>query len=78
MKIEVRLYATLRRHTPQQPNGCLALELKQGATVREAVSLLGIDPAEIHLLMLNGVSAALDSVLAENDRLGLFPPVGGG
>jgi molybdopterin converting factor small subunit len=39
---------------------------------------LGIDAREVHVLMVNGVISRLDRVLVGGDRLGLFPPVGGG
>ena len=78
MRIEVRLYATLRRCRPERPDGRLDVELPEGATVLEVVNLLGLDPAEIHLVMINGVGRDLNQPLRQDDRLGLFPPIGGG
>ncbi len=78
MLIEVRLYATLRRCRPDRPDGRLELELPEDATVLEAAKLLGIDPQEIHLIMINGVGRDLAQPLRQDDRLGLFPPIGGG
>ena len=78
MRIEVRLYATLRRCRPERPDGRLEIELPEGATVLEAAVFLGLDPGEIHLVMINGVGRDLNQPLRQDDRLGLFPPIGGG
>ena len=78
MNIDVRLYATLRQHQPEAPAGVLSAELPEGASVRALMEKLGIDPAEVHILMVNGASSPVDQVLKDGDRVGLFPPVGGG
>lgn len=78
MRIEVRLFATLRRCTPEHPDGRQLLELPEGATVGEAADRLGVARAEIHLAMVNGIGVDLERRMTEGDRLGLFPPVGGG
>jgi molybdopterin converting factor small subunit len=38
----------------------------------------GLSPDEIHIILINGVHGTLDSELNDGDRLGVFPPVGGG
>lgn len=78
MVVEVRLYATLRRYTPSSPNGVITVELPTGATVLDLVKKIAIDPAEIHLIMKNGIGCEFDTIVNEGDRIGLFPPVGGG
>lgn len=78
MKLEIRLYATLRRHQPQAPAGLLSLEVAAGSAARDLLPALGIKPEEVHMLMINGVSASLDAALADGDRVGIFPAVGGG
>ena len=35
-------------------------------------------PKDVAILLINGIDGKLDSKLKENDRLSLFPPVGGG
>jgi molybdopterin converting factor small subunit len=54
------------------------LEPRAGLTVRDVVAEEGLDEGEIHLVMINGSHGSLDSELADGDRLGLFPPIGGG
>lgn len=78
MVVEVRLYATLRRYTPANPNGVITVELPDGSTVLDLVKAIKIDPAEIHLIMINGTGCELEKIVSNGDRVGLFPPVGGG
>ncbi len=78
MRIEVRLYATLRRHALSTAGGVLAVDVPEGSTAADVIAKVRVDANEVHLLMVNGVSSPLDQVLAEGDRLGLFPAVGGG
>ncbi|MEL7634245.1 MULTISPECIES: MoaD/ThiS family protein [Sporomusa] len=78
MVLEVRLYATLRRYTPASPNGVIAVVVPDGSTVLDVVRKINIDPAEIHLIMINGIGCEFDKPVHEGDRVGLFPPVGGG
>jgi sulfur-carrier protein len=77
--IEVRLYATLRRHAPaSSAAGVFPVHMPAGNTVTELLQTINVDPAEVHLLMVNGISVTLEQILSEGDRVGLFPPVGGG
>jgi sulfur carrier protein ThiS len=78
MQIEVRLYATLRRHAPSAAGGVLALDVPEGCTAADAIAAVRVNAGEVHMLMVNGVNSPPERVLAEGDRLGLFPAVGGG
>ena len=79
MVVEVRLYATLRQYSPPgSQNGIFSATIPSGADLSALLSSLAIDPAKVHLRMVNGVSAELGRILRENDRIGLSPPVGGG
>lgn len=79
MKVEVRLYATLRQQAPAEAvKGIVAITLPEESTVIELLNYIKIDPAEVHMIMVNGKGSELDTVLHDNDRIGLFPPVGGG
>jgi len=78
MRIEVRLYATLRRHALSSADGVIAIDVPEGSKAADVIASAGVDAGEVHILMVNGVSSTLDRVLAEGDRLGLFPAVGGG
>lgn len=78
MRIEVRLYATLRLLHPEAPAGVMTVELPERSTVADLLGRIGVDPAKIHILMVNGVGQEPDIMLRDGDRVGLFPPVGGG
>lgn len=75
--IEVRLFATLRLRAREE-EGRIPFPSRPGLSVADVVGELGLDPADIHIVMVNGIHAALDTELEEGDRVGLFPPVGGG
>ncbi|MBC8014731.1 MAG: MoaD/ThiS family protein [Sporomusaceae bacterium] len=78
MFVEVRLYATLRRYVSDSSRGVVSVEVPEDYTVAQLLSTMHIDLAEVHIIMINGVSNIPSSILHEGDRLGLFPAVGGG
>jgi molybdopterin converting factor small subunit len=80
IKIEARLYATLGKYHPEGKVGeALARELAEGTTVQKLLeNELGVPPDEVKTVFVNGVSRSFDHVLADGDRVGIFPPVGGG
>ena len=79
MWIEVRLYATLRAYSPAgHPTGVFPLTLPDAGTVGSLLDVIGIGAEKVHLMMVNGVGVTDEHILKENDRVGLFPPVGGG
>ncbi len=78
MRIEIRLYATLRRFSPGAQEGTLFIDVPQGATAAEAIATAGVDAGQVHLLMINGRNSPFEQTLVEGDRIGLFPAVGGG
>ncbi len=73
------LAATLRKYVPEY-NGETGyeMEVEAGSTVRDLARLLQIDEQDIKLIMVNGLAAGWDTVLSGNERVALFPPVGGG
>jgi len=77
--IEVRLYATLRRYAPAEaPAGVFSKVVAENTDLGGLLTVVGIKPEQVHLLMVNGTHAELDNVLHDGDRVGLFPPIGGG
>lgn len=75
MPVTLKCYATLAR---RQPPDAANLLVAPGETVRSLMQRLGIPGDQVAIVMLNGKSVEPDAVLADGDRLGLFPAVGGG
>jgi len=78
MRVELRLFATLRDSLPPENRGVERLELTEDSTVDDVINQLQLPRDQIAVIMINGKKVALDTVLKDNDRLGIFPPVGGG
>ena len=79
MEVEVRLYATLRQWAPvEAARGVFAVSLPEGSRVADLIALVCIPAAEVHMIMVNGIAKEPDTLLRAADRIGLFPPVGGG
>jgi molybdopterin converting factor small subunit len=75
MPIELKCYATL---APLTPSNADALPIREGETVLDLMTRLSIPETEIKIVFVNGVNAPLNQPLADGDRVGVFPPVGGG
>jgi molybdopterin synthase sulfur carrier subunit len=79
MHITAKLFATLRKYSPElSPGDALRLEVAAGSTLGEVVSQLGIPDGVPLVAMVNNTVRDQDYVLSEGDRLALFPPVAGG
>ena len=79
MQIEVRLYATLREYAPQGAiAGVFLANLPDGGTLGKLLQTIGIASEKVHMRMVNGVGVEDGYILKNQDRVGLFPPVGGG
>ena len=75
--IDVRLFATLPLRSATGRDR-FEMGSRPGLTVREIVEAEGLKPGEVRIIMINGLHGTMESELADGDRLGLFPPVGGG
>ncbi|MBU1277357.1 MAG: MoaD/ThiS family protein [Proteobacteria bacterium] len=79
MPLLVKLSTSLRKQvTGYDPHAGLELEFAPGESAEGLIRRLGLDPERIKIIMVNGRSAAPEQELADGDRVGLFPPVGGG
>jgi len=79
LKIDVFLYATLSKYLPEgSTNRSTVVNLPEGACVRDIIEELGVPEKSVKLIFINGSHARMETSLFENDRVGLFPPVGGG
>ncbi|HYA42308.1 MAG TPA: MoaD/ThiS family protein [Syntrophobacteraceae bacterium] len=79
MALRLILAATLRKYVPGY-NGETGYEVsvEPESTVLDLCRQLQIPEKEVKLIMIEGVAAGLDSVLTGNERVALFPPIGGG
>ena len=73
--ISIRLFASLNRYTPDTPD---SYPVRPGTTVRDLMEQLGVPVTEAKLIFVNGVKGDLSSALNGGERVGIFPPVGGG
>ena len=73
MKLTVKCFATLMPQTP--PGGKLEF---QGTTVLELLRELGVPESEAKIIFVNGLGVGTETLLKDEDRVGIFPPVGGG
>jgi molybdopterin converting factor small subunit len=79
MNVTVKLFATLTRYGKGEKAGTpFVIELKQGATLDDLVSLLKIPIEETRVMFVNGIIQEAVYKLKDNDEVGLFPPIGGG
>jgi len=79
MRIEVNLYATLKKYLKNDNGGkSSTIDVKDGLCVKDVIQRLKIPADLVKLIFINGVHGKVDTILKDGDRLGLFPPVGGG
>lgn len=79
IRVQVRVYAGLRRYLPGLPLGQSAtIDLPPEATIGDALDQLGIPRSETKSCFVNGLKQDFDHPLKENDELAAFPPVAGG
>jgi molybdopterin synthase sulfur carrier subunit len=79
MALQVFLNATLRPYVPgYNPYEGLLLKVAPGTSVGQVMSQLGVPAREVTLIMVNGRRQAPDFILQGDERVGLFPPIGGG
>ncbi len=75
IQIHLKLFATLRSYLP---DGHENYSIKEGTTAEVLIRELGIPKDHTKLIFINGRAEPLDHGLFEGDRVGIFPPVGGG
>lgn len=79
MNIELHLYATLSKYFPEGRSEKTArISVEENACVKDLLKRFGVPEKSVKLIFVNGVHARSDRVLSEGDRVGVFPPVGGG
>ena len=75
MNIEIKLFVTLSRYLPENPE---SYPVEPGTTVTDLINDLNVPHDDVKLVFVNGRKEGLDYLVKDGDRVGLFPPVGGG
>ena len=79
MKVELNLFASLKRYMPHNGKETSStVEIREGTTVRGLLEQFKIPTHAVKVVFLNGVHARGDEILKDGDRVGVFPPVAGG
>ncbi len=79
MRVQVRLYATLRRYAAGAEAGTrLDVDLPDGAVLADLFAQLGLPTEEVRMAFVNARARPEDWHLEAGDEIGIFPPVGGG
>lgn len=73
--IDLRLFATLSSFAPANA-ACFPIE--PGITVGQLLEQIPLSPAEAKLIFINGIKGHSGTKLHGGERVGIFPPVGGG
>jgi len=75
MGIEIKLFATLTQFLPKNGDN---YPIEDGETVGSLIEKIGVPVDDVSLMFVNSLKVGLDRELQDKDRVGLFPPVGGG
>ncbi|HWI63101.1 MAG TPA: MoaD/ThiS family protein [Symbiobacteriaceae bacterium] len=74
MQVTIRAQGHLKRYRPEG----FALDLPEGATVRQMVEASGVPWDEVGLVAVNGRQAPDATVLHDGDQIMLMAPMEGG
>lgn len=74
-RIRLKLYATLQAFLPPEGEDC---PISPGMTIEELLKRLNLPAEKAKLIFIDGMKADLLSQLQGGERVGIFPPVGGG
>ena len=73
--IQINLFATL---AAKRPDDADRFPIGEKTTVADLLEDLDIPEHQAKLIFVNGRKTAKNARLRDGDRLGIFPPVGGG
>jgi len=73
--IQFKLFASLKKFTPSDSDN---FSIFPDETVEGVLKALSIPINEVKLVFINGIRREINTVLRNGDRVGIFPPVGGG
>lgn len=73
--IQIKLFASLQKFMPASAEN---YAIEAGITVGALLQQLDIPQDMIKIVFIDNVHAELTSILKGGERVGIFPPVGGG
>ena len=73
--IQIKLFASLQEFTPPSSD---QFPIDAGLSIHGLLEQLNLPPEKAKLIFINGVKADLTATLKGGERVGIFPPVGGG
>lgn len=75
IQIQIKLFATLSKY---MPSGSDHYKVPAGMIAGELAAHLNLPENQMKLIFINGCKRSPNTVLQHKDRIGIFPPVGGG
>ena len=79
MALQIFLSSSLRSYVPDyDPARGLLMDIEGKLSVAEVCKRLSIPTEPVKIVMINGIGRSLEHILEGDERVGLFPPVGGG
>jgi molybdopterin converting factor small subunit len=79
MRVQVKLFATLRKYMPAGVGGdTLTVDVPDGATVADLVARLGIPTDHARMAVAAGEQLELTARVPAGVEINLFPPLAGG
>jgi molybdopterin synthase sulfur carrier subunit len=79
MPLKIFLSSTLRKYVPgYEPTNGVSFIVDGERTVTDICKQMNIPADKIKIIMVDGKSKSPDHILKGDERVGLFPPVGGG
>jgi molybdopterin converting factor small subunit len=77
--LTIFLSSSLREYIPgYEPSAGLELNGEKGITIADLCQKIGIPIEKIKIVMVNGRKEDMNYIIQGDERLGFFPPVGGG
>ena len=79
MKISVKLIATYRNLLPPEAHGNkIEIEIPKGATVSDVMTQFNVPQDETSVIVVNGLTVLLSTILVEGDEVTAFSAIAGG
>ncbi|MFN8641413.1 MAG: MoaD/ThiS family protein [Candidatus Binatia bacterium] len=79
MRVQVRLFASLRKYLPPGGGGdTVTVDVPEGATVGDLAAALGIPREHARMAVVAGEQLDLSARLPADVEVNLFPPLAGG